>query len=170
MCILSVSKACLQHFYLVYALWFRGFGWVSRFRWRRRREGSRTDWGTCWRGGRRSNQDTKRYCCAIFIFVIFGVRIYGLGKLHLRLSLGSFFLHLQAFFCTSKIFLNSQNILWLFKEIHGHHTPKNTSESQNIWLSEVKIYHQKSTFRSQNISPEVDFQKSKNFTEVDFRK
>jgi len=58
------------------------------------------------------------------------------------------------FFCTSKIFLNFQNTLWPFKEIHGHHSLKNTFECR---LPKVKIYHRKSTSRSQNISPEIDF-------------
>jgi len=39
-----------------------------------------------------------------------------------------------------------------------------TSESQNIQLPEIKIYHRKSTSESQNISPEVDFRKSKYIT------
>jgi len=79
---------------------------------------------------------------------------------------GSFFLYLQNFFYTSKIFLNSQKILWPFKETRGHHTPKimSTSGSQNIWLPKVKIYHWKLTFESPNISPEVDFWKSKCIT------
>ena len=73
---------------------------------------------------------------------------------------GSFFLHL-CFFCSSKISSNSQNTLWPFKETHKHHTPKNTFGCR---LPEVKIYHRKSTSRSQNISPEVDFRKSKYIT------
>ena len=75
--------------------------------------------------------------------------------------------------CTSKIsstplnfFLNSQKTLWPFKKTRKHHTPKimSTYGSQNIWLSEVKIYHQKSIFGRQNISLEVDFRKSKYIT------
>jgi len=67
-----------------------------------------------------------------------------------------FILHLQTFFK----FLNNSLT-------RRHHTFKImlTSRSQNIWLSKVKIYHRKSTFISQNISPEVDFQKSKYITE-----
>jgi len=65
------------------------------------------------------------------------------------------------FFCTSNIFLNFQKTLWPFKKIHGHHTPKITSR---CWFSEVKIYHQKSTSGSQNISLEINFQKSKYIT------
>ena len=60
------------------------------------------------------------------------------------------------FFCTSKIFLNSPNTLWPFKKTHGHHTSK--------IFPEVKMYHRKSTSENQNISPEVDFQKSKIIT------
>ena len=77
-------------------------------------------------------------------------------------------------------FLNFQNILWPFKETHGHHTPKNTfgcrlpevkiydfRKSKYITgcqLPEVKIYHRKSTSENQNISPEVNFWKSKIIT------
>jgi len=86
------------------------------------------------------------------------------------------------FFCTSKTFLNFQNILWPSKKIHGHHTPKNTSrcrlskvkiydfhKSKYITtnqLPEVKIYNRKSTSKSQIISPEVKnhYRKSKNIT------
>ena len=79
---------------------------------------------------------------------------------------GSFFLHLQNFFYTFKLSLNYLKTLWSFKEICRHHTLKimSTSESQNIWFSEVKIYHRKSTFGSQNVSPKVDFRKSKYIT------
>jgi len=70
---------------------------------------------------------------------------------------GSFFLHLQNFFYTSKLFLNSQKTLWPFKKIHRYHTSKimSTFESQNIWLPKVKIYHRKSIFESQKWLPEV---------------
>jgi len=87
----------------------------------------------------------------------------GLGQYHI---FGSFFLHLQNFFYTSKISLNSQKTLWSFKETRRHHTPRimSTFRSQNIWLPEVKIYHRKSNFRSQNISSEVNFRKSKCIT------
>ena len=83
------------------------------------------------------------------------------AELGLYSSLGSFFLHLQNFFYTSKFFLNSQNTLWPFKKIRRHYTSKimSTFGSQNIWLPEVKIYHRKSTSESQNVLPEVDFQK-----------
>ena len=76
------------------------------------------------------------------------------------------------FFCTSKIFLNSQKTLWSFKETHGHHIPKllpdvDFRKSKYITGSrflEVKIYHRKLISESQNISPEVDFRKSKYIT------
>jgi len=74
------------------------------------------------------------------------------------------------FFCISKFFLNSPNTLWPFKKTHRHHTSKNTSESQNIWLPEVKIYHRKSTSGSQKSLPEVYFQKSKNIIRSRLRK
>jgi len=88
---------------------------------------------------------------------------------------GYFFLYLQNFFYTSKLFLNFQKILWPIKKIRRHHTLKimSTSGSQNIWLPEVKIYNFrkskyitgsrfseiKNTSESQNVSPEVDFRK-----------
>ena len=95
---------------------------------------------------------------------------------------GSFFLHLQSFLLNLQNFFKfPKKPLWLFKEIHEHHTPKITfgcrlpevkiydfRKSKYIAGSrflELKIYHRKSTFESQNISPEVDFQKSKCITE-----
>jgi len=96
----------------------------------------------------------------------------------LRPKIGSFFLHLQNFFYTSKLSLNSQKILLSFKETATPH-PKimSTSDSQNILFPEVKIYHRKSTSENQNESPEVKnyHQKStsgsqKIFPKVNFRK
>ena len=76
---------------------------------------------------------------------------------------GSFFLYLQNFFYIFKIFLNSQNTLWLFKKLTDTTPLKITSggwlpevkiydfrKSKNIWLSKIKIY---------------DFRKSKYITE-----
>jgi len=109
----------------------------------------------------------------------------GQSNLYFSSSLSYFILGLSSytskyFFCTSKISLNSQKILWPFKEIHGHHTPKIYSEyrlpkikiydfrkSKYITrsrLPEVKLYRWKSTSESQNISLEFDFQKSKYIT------
>jgi len=84
----------------------------------------------------------------------------------ISIDLGSFFLHLQNFFYTFKLSLNFQKTLWPFKKIHRHRTSKimSTSGNQNIWLPEVKIYHQKSIFRCKNVSPEVDFRKLKIIT------
>jgi len=48
-----------------------------------------------------------------------------------------------------------------------------TSENQNITgsrLPKVKNHYRKSTSRNKKTLPEVDFQKSKNIMEVDFRK
>jgi len=85
-----------------------------------------------------------------------------------RWNQGSFFLHLQNFFYTSKLSLNFPKTLWPADttppklcrlpeiKIYDFRKSKYITESR---FSEVKIYHWKSTSKSQNISPEVDFQK-----------
>ena len=72
-------------------------------------------------------------------------------------------MHFQNFFYISKIFLNFQKILWPFKKPTYTTPPKLFS---NVDFRKSKYM----TFRSQNVSPEVDIRKSKCSPEVDFRK
>ena len=94
----------------------------------------------------------------VYLYILFLWAFVARFLILMTESKGSFFLYLQNFFYTSKLFLNSQKILWPFNKTCRHHTPKimSTSGNQNIsW---------KSISKSQNISPEVDFQKSKCIT------
>jgi len=76
--------------------------------------------------------------------------------------------------CTFKIFSTPPNIFKILKILFDYISkitnitiPKYITGSR---LSEVKIYYRKSTFRSKNILPDVDFRKSKYITRSRLRK